>query len=109
VGVRREPRPDPGRLAGVDAFPEASVQLAARRDAPADARGVGLRQCACVAVAPDRHDRGELLDLETVELGHERELLVARLADGDHVEPLDLDARARMGARSQRVAVDLRH
>ena len=71
--------------------------------------GSALTQGACVAVAPDGDDCVDLLHLEAVDLGDEGQLLLGRLAHGDHVDSLDLDPGARIGAGPQRLPVKLPH
>jgi hypothetical protein len=109
VGLSRKACADPACVACVDALPEAVRQLAPRRDAPAHALRIGLAQSTRVPVRPDRQDGVELLDLEAVHLGDERQLFLRGLTQGDHVGPFHVDSTARVCAGAERLAVELTH
>ena len=109
MGIRRESRADPLRVALVDSFPQAVRQLPARGDLLADTLRIGLAQCARVAVGPDGHDRVDVVDLEAVDVGDERQLLLRGLSDCDDVDPFDRDPGARVRAGTQRLPVELAH
>src|SRR5437870_6262279 len=105
--IRRKSRADPLRLPLVDPLPESIRQLPPRRDLLAHTLRIRLTEGTRVPVTPDGHDRVDVVDLEAVDLGDVGQLLIGRFSDRDDVDPFDLDMRARIGAGTQRLSVEL--